>query len=78
MRVAIVSGYGTEFPVTTSIHSSPPLPSRDILPSLFPLPCAEPESLGENQIESSPEALADDETGKLDEMVPKRTYITHK
>ena len=39
------------YPLLVQQQPSPTLPPRKIPPSLSPLPCAEPESLGNDQIE---------------------------
>ena len=58
-----------------------PLPSPGIPPPPSPVPCAESDLLGGDQIESevsSLEALVDDEAEILGEMKPKRTCCTLK
>ena len=61
-------------------NMSQPTPSSEIPPSPSPPLCSEPESLGDDQVESgenlSIEALAGDKTTKLGEMEPKRGYLT--
>ena len=65
MHEAIIGVDGTKFAVKTTKKMSQPRPS-EIQPSPNPPPCAEPNLLGDDQIESevnSLEALADDITG---------------
>ena len=70
----------THYPLPVQ-HQPPISSASDISPSPSPLPSAEPDFLGDDQMESekkSLEILADDKTGQLSQLKPECVYFTPK
>ena len=81
MHTAITSRYNADFTNAALRKLVASTNTPQILPPSSLLPCAQPGSLGDDQVESgtnSLEALADYMTGKLGEIEPKRTCVTLK